>query len=67
MRRLETDAWTIGEVFRASCNELKDLCFDVALDTLLNLFKEFLKNSTKRTYLRPKDMKLPNANQKPAK
>ncbi len=67
MRRLEIDDRTIGEVFHASCNELKDLCFDVALDTLLNLFDEFLKNSTKRTYLRSKDMKLPNANQKQAK
>lgn len=32
IRREETDDRTIGEVFRASCNELKDLSFDVALN-----------------------------------
>ena len=44
----------LGEVFRASCNELKDLCFDVALDTLLNLFDELLEEFNKKNLFKAK-------------
>ena len=54
IRREEIDDRTIGEVFHASCNELKDLGFDVALDTLLNLFDELLEEFNQKNLFKAK-------------